>query len=90
MALVSLCILAHRFGDNEILLICICVVAAILGFLFFNYPKGLIFLGDGGAYLIGFLVALLTIVLLSKNSEISPWVAILINIYPITETVFTI
>lgn len=90
MALGSLGILAHLYGDEKILSICIYGVAAILGFVFFNYPKGLIFLGDGGAYLIGFTVGILTIFLISKNSEISPWVAILINIYPITETIFTI
>jgi UDP-N-acetylmuramyl pentapeptide phosphotransferase/UDP-N-acetylglucosamine-1-phosphate transferase len=90
MALVSIGILAYKVGDEEILSISLFGVAAILGFIFFNFPRGLIFLGDGGAYLIGFFIAILTILLITNNSEISPWVAILINIYPITETLFTI
>lgn len=33
----------------------------ILGFLFWNYPKGKVFLGDSGSHLLGFLVAVHTI-----------------------------
>jgi UDP-N-acetylmuramyl pentapeptide phosphotransferase/UDP-N-acetylglucosamine-1-phosphate transferase len=47
-------------------------------------------LGDGGAYLIGFWIASLSILLVSRHSEISPWFALLINGYPILETIFTI
>lgn len=66
------------------------MVGAILGFFVWNYPKGLIFLGDGGAYLIGFWIAILSILTVNRHPDISPWFAILINGYPIFETLFTI
>ncbi|MDR1025512.1 MAG: undecaprenyl/decaprenyl-phosphate alpha-N-acetylglucosaminyl 1-phosphate transferase [Treponema sp.] len=41
-------------------LLCICLAAAILGFLMFNapFPRARIFMGDGGAYFLGFTLAL--------------------------------
>ena len=66
------------------------MAGAILGFFIWNYPQGLIFLGDGGAYLIGFWIGALSIWLCFAHPEVSPWFALLINGYPIMETLFTI
>ena len=68
----------------------IAMAASILGFFLWNYPRGLIFLGDGGAYLIGFWIAGLSILIVCRHQEVSPWFSLLINGYPITETMFTI
>lgn len=62
---------------------------AILGFFVWNFPAGLIFLGDGGAYFLGFLVAEMSILLIARNAEISPLFALLLCAYPIFETIFT-
>ena len=61
-----------------------------MGFFIWNYPRGLIFLGDGGAYLIGFWIAILSILTVSRHGEVSPWFALVLNAYPILETIFTI
>lgn len=37
--------------------LCVTLCAAILGFLIFNFPKGLIFMGDCGALFLGFTLA---------------------------------
>ena len=37
------------------------IFAPLLGFLFWNWPRGQIFLGDTGAYLLGFWMALLSV-----------------------------
>jgi UDP-N-acetylmuramyl pentapeptide phosphotransferase/UDP-N-acetylglucosamine-1-phosphate transferase len=66
------------------------LIGAIFGFFFWNYPRGKIFLGDGGAYLIGFWIALLTILLVTRNNSVSPLYALLVNAYPVVETLFTI
>jgi UDP-N-acetylmuramyl pentapeptide phosphotransferase/UDP-N-acetylglucosamine-1-phosphate transferase len=90
LTLLGLVYLSYLFQDTTILYLSLIMVGAILGFFIWNYPRGLIFLGDGGAYLIGFWVALLSILLIARHPSISPWFALLINAYPILETLFTI
>ena len=81
---------ALKVGDPVVLNLALIHIGAIAGFFLWNYPRGLIFLGDGGAYLIGFVVAALSILVVARNPSVSPWFAILVNAYPIFETLFTI
>ena len=60
------------------------------GIVVFNFPKGKIFLGDGGAYLIGFLLAVLALLLVGRHPTISPWFPLAVMAYPVVETVFSI
>lgn len=86
----GLAYVANQVGDRAIMITAYATSGAILGFLIWNYPRGLIFLGDGGAYLIGFLVAELSVLLVARNSEVSPWFPLMLGFYPIFETIFTI
>jgi len=93
VAVIILCGLAYVanvVGDRAVLIAAFVSTGSILGFLVWNYPRGLIFLGDGGAYLIGFLVAELSVLLVARNPQVSPWFPLLLAFYPIFETVFTI
>ena len=90
ITLVAIAYIGTVFSDSLIVLLSFTMIGAILGFFIFNYPKGMIFLGDGGAYLIGFWVAVLSILIVSRHEEISPWFAVMVNAYPILETLFTI
>ena len=90
ISLAALGYVGYIVSDITILILSLIMIAAILGFFIFNYPAGFIFLGDGGAYLIGFLIAALSILITYNNSSISPWFAILVNGYPSIETIFTI
>lgn len=81
---------AFQLNDFEIMIAAIAMIGAILGFLMLNYPRGLIFLGDGGAYLIGFWVAELSVLLTARHAEVSKWFPLLLCAYPIFETLFTI
>ena len=90
LTLLAIAYISLIMGDPLTLNLSLTMVAAILGFFVWNYPLGLIFLGDGGAYLIGFWIATLSILVTYRHQEISPWFAILINGYPIVETVFSI
>lgn len=93
VAMISLLAIGYvAFKTNDIVLTstCLIVIGAIGGFFICNYPRGLIFLGDGGAYLIGYLIASLSIFLVVRNPSVSPWFALLVNAYPIFETLFTI
>lgn len=86
----GLAYIGFLFQDVAILSLSLIMMGAILGFFIWNYPRGLIFLGDGGAYLIGFWIATLSVLLIARHPSISPWFALLINAYPILETLFTI
>ena len=66
------------------------ISAACFGFSIFNFPLGRIFLGDCGAYLCGFLVSVISILLVSRNPQVSPWCIIFVLSLPITETLFSI
>ncbi len=71
-------------------LISLGLVGALLGFLFFNLPKGLIFLGDGGAYFLGAVAAIMSILMFNKFSpEVSAWYFLLVLIYPVWEVIFS-
>jgi len=90
ITLLGIAYVSLLFNDTTILSLSLIMVGAILGFFIWNYPKGLIFLGDGGAYFIGFWIATLSVLLTSRHPSISPWFALLLNAYPILETLFTI
>ena len=90
ITLLAIGYLGYTLGDVTIIFLSLVMAGAILGFFIWNYPQGLIFLGDGGAYLIGFWIATLSICLCYQHPEVSPWFALLINGYPIMETLFTV
>ena len=87
--LAALTVVATAVSDTVVAQMCLVIGAGILGFLLWNYPRGTIFLGDGGAYLIGFLVAELAVLLVHRNSQVSPWFALLLLFYPVWETLFS-
>jgi UDP-N-acetylmuramyl pentapeptide phosphotransferase/UDP-N-acetylglucosamine-1-phosphate transferase len=82
--------LAHAVGDPKLMLFCLLVMSATLGFMLVNAPFGKIFLGDGGAYLLGFLLGWIALLLPARNPNVSPWACLLVCAYPVTETVFSI
>ena len=83
----SIAILAGMSGDGDIKVVTLMVLAPTLGFFLLNFPRGLIFLGDGGAYFLGMIVAFVAINLPTRNPEISSFASLLIVSYPIYETI---
>lgn len=90
IALAAVAFVSHSVGDALVFNAAIALIGAILGFLAWNWPGGKIFFGDGGAYLVGFLLAELSILLVLRNIEVSPWFPLLLMIYPIFETIYSI
>lgn len=88
--LFSLGYVAFQVGDMFILVAALIVAGATAGFLVWNYPVGLIFLGDGGAYLLGFMLGELSVLLVMRNPQVSTWYAALLLIYPVFETLFSV
>jgi UDP-N-acetylmuramyl pentapeptide phosphotransferase/UDP-N-acetylglucosamine-1-phosphate transferase len=87
--LVSLAYVAMQVNDVFIVVTALMVAGATAGFLIWNYPVGLIFLGDGGAYFIGFMLGELALLLVMRNPQVSTWYAALLLIYPAFETIFS-
>ena len=80
---------AFQAGDRELALCALVGLGAVMGFFIWNFPAGLIFLGDGGAYFLGFYIAELSLLLVNRNLAVSPLCPLLMCIYPIFETVFS-
>lgn len=87
--LTSLGLIAAQFGDTDLARVCFLIGASVLGFLAVNWPSGKIFLGDGGAYLLGFLVGWAAVMLVSRNPQVSPWAPLLACAYPVLEVAFS-
>jgi UDP-N-acetylmuramyl pentapeptide phosphotransferase/UDP-N-acetylglucosamine-1-phosphate transferase len=89
MMVLALAYVAFQVGDTFIFTAALITAGAVLGFFVWNFPAGLIFLGDGGAYLLGFLLAELCILLVHRDTAVSPVFPLLLCAYPIFETIFT-
>jgi UDP-N-acetylmuramyl pentapeptide phosphotransferase/UDP-N-acetylglucosamine-1-phosphate transferase len=81
---------ALQVGDRQLAAVVLVLAGATAGFLLWNYPRGLIFAGDGGAYLWGVVIAMTSIQLVQRHPQVSPWFPILLLIYPVWETLFSI
>ena len=86
----GLAFLAYAVGDTVILNISIMLMCSILGLFVFNCPYGKIFLGDAGAYTLGHVLIWLSILLVARNPEISPYAILLIFFWPIMDMLFAI
>jgi UDP-N-acetylmuramyl pentapeptide phosphotransferase/UDP-N-acetylglucosamine-1-phosphate transferase len=90
IALLAIAFVAAQVGDELILHAALACVGALLGFMMWNWPAGKIFMGDGGAYLIGFMIAELSVLLMARNPSVSPWFPLALTAYPVFETIFSI
>ena len=88
--LLSFAIVTYQHHNTEMLYIITITAGATFGFFLLNFPKGKIFLGDGGAYLLGFIVSIIGIFLASTYEDVSPWYVLAIFIYPVWEVIFSI
>lgn len=82
--------IARHVGDIPLAFTCLIIAGAVIGFFLINWPNGKIFLGDGGAYFLGFSIAWVAVLLPERNHNISPWTSLLVCSYPIIEVAFSI
>ena len=90
LILTSFYLVSYQQADEDTLSIIMITLGSTFGFFLLNFPKGKIFLGDGGAYLLGFIISIIGIVLASTYKDISPWYIIAVFIYPVWEVLFSI
>ncbi|PTT87755.1 glycosyl transferase, partial [Pelomonas sp. HMWF004] len=89
LMLLVIAYVAYQVGDTALALWALAGVGATLGFFVWNFPAGLIFLGDGGAYFLGFYLAEIGILLIARNPGVSPLFPLMVCIYPVFETLFS-
>jgi UDP-N-acetylmuramyl pentapeptide phosphotransferase/UDP-N-acetylglucosamine-1-phosphate transferase len=89
IALIALSYMSWKLGDGVMLQMCLTSLSVVLGFFVFNWPKGSIFLGDAGAYLIGFWVVELGILIAMRNPGLSPMAPVVAGLLPLIETLFS-
>lgn len=89
MIFIGLAYVSFKMNDHGLFFVCLVMIASLLGFLVFNYPFGFIFLGDGGAYFIGFVIAEVSVILTMRFEQVSVWFPMLLVVYPVFETLFS-
>ncbi len=82
-------LLSVRLGDVQLGHVCLNLAASVAGFLLVNWPLGKLFLGDGGAYFVGFAIAWSAVLLLQRHAQVSAWCPLLICAYPVVEVLFS-
>ncbi|GAC1413105.1 MAG: glycosyltransferase [Burkholderiaceae bacterium] len=88
--LAGLGFLSWQAGDAYVTQLALLGMGATLGFLLVNYPTGKLFLGDGGAYFLGFWLAEVAVLLLVRNPAINAWQVLAICAYPVIEVLYSI
>lgn len=90
IAFTGFALIAYQVGDFNLAMVCLILAACVWGFFWINWPFGKMFLGDGGAYFVGFALAWVAVLLIARNQSVSAFAAFLICILPITEVLFSI
>ena len=83
-------LIALSVGDVPLATVCFVVASCALGFGAVNWPLGKIFLGDGGAYVLGFLLAWVAVLLPMRNPQVNAWATLLVCAYPVIEVGFSV
>jgi UDP-N-acetylmuramyl pentapeptide phosphotransferase/UDP-N-acetylglucosamine-1-phosphate transferase len=90
IAFIGFAVIAFQVGDRNLAVVSLILAASVFGFFWVNWPLGRLFLGDGGAYFLGFSLAWIAVLLIERNPSVSAFSALLICIIPITEVLFSI
>ncbi|TAL05963.1 MAG: undecaprenyl/decaprenyl-phosphate alpha-N-acetylglucosaminyl 1-phosphate transferase [Verrucomicrobia bacterium] len=91
IALMLMLLLSYVGYGQGVHLLCVGMAGALIGFLRYNFPPARIYMGDGGAYMLGFLVGVTTIVSSQKGTVIAALVApLFVLALPILDTALAI
>lgn len=90
VAALALALIADAAGYTVMVHLSMMLAAAVLGFMVLNYPFGFIFLGDAGAYTLGFVLSWFAIATLNNVQDASAWAMLLVVFWPVADTVLAI
>jgi UDP-GlcNAc:undecaprenyl-phosphate/decaprenyl-phosphate GlcNAc-1-phosphate transferase len=91
MLMCLLAYLAYSAGISFSFILSLGMVGAILGFLFHNFPPAKVYMGDSGAYLIGYVIATISLLNSEKGTVLAALIApVLALALPICDVAFAI
>lgn len=90
IALITIGGMAYIMGNTYVVIMASLMLAAILGFLKYNFHPAKIFLGDTGALFLGYMIAVLSLLGFKNVTVISLIIPIIILGVPISDTFFAI
>lgn len=94
VGLMLMCLLAYlAYAGNTFFsfILALGMCGAILGFLFHNFPPAKVYMGDSGAYMIGYLIATIALINAEKGSVMAALIApVLALALPICDVAFAI
>jgi len=91
MLMCLLAYLAYAGGVFFSLVLSLGMCGAILGFLFHNFPPAKVYMGDSGAYLIGYVIASISLLNYEKDTVLAALIApVLALALPICDVAFAI
>ncbi|PXW67937.1 UDP-N-acetylmuramyl pentapeptide phosphotransferase/UDP-N-acetylglucosamine-1-phosphate transferase [Loktanella sp. PT4BL] len=85
---VSIALISLQAGHATMVMLSMMLAAVVFGFFMVNFPFGLIFLGDAGAYTIGFVLCWFGIAILIFAPAVSAWAILLTLFWPLADTLF--
>jgi len=85
-AAITIALISYQGGYMTMVSLSMMIAAVTFGFFIVNYPFGLIFLGDAGAYTLGFILSWFGIAVILNVPEVSPWVILLTLFWPLADT----
>lgn len=80
---------ASQADDGEMAHFALVIAACLFAVGLFNFPQGRMFMGDGGAYIMGGIVAFSAILIAERNVDVSPFFSLLLVAYPFYELMRT-
>lgn len=89
ISFLCLFILAQRADDMIFVRLSLLSLSLLSIFFLFNFPFAKIFLGDSGAYLLGYLLITMLIIFYGRHPELSNWGAVVIVFYFAFEVIFS-
>ncbi len=82
--------ICYTLNDWFLFQLSVAMAGSVLGFIVWNYPHGYLLVGDGGAYLMGFVIGEISVLLVARHPNVSAMFPLLLVAYPVSETLFTI
>jgi UDP-N-acetylmuramyl pentapeptide phosphotransferase/UDP-N-acetylglucosamine-1-phosphate transferase len=86
----ALACIGWQVGDELCTQLAVLGLAAAGGFFIVNFPTGRLFLGDGGAYFLGFWTAEIVVLLLVRDPGVNAWQLLSVCAYPVIEVLYSI